>query len=80
LTRVLETIEWFDPREQLPDADAVVLVRAPAKDEPVWLGWYDGVYWFCVDGSEYEEGTVTGWAAIPSGEPDSDSAPARRAP
>ena len=64
-----ECITWHEVAEQLPDTERTVLVYAPDFDEPVWLGWYDGVYWFGVDGVEFEDGTVKRWAELPSGNP-----------
>jgi hypothetical protein len=67
-----ETIEWFAVTDKLPDADITVLVNAPGADEPVWLGWYDGVFWFAVTGDGYGDedeiaAEVTAWAHIPRG-------------
>jgi len=62
-----ETITWHDLPGKLPDADTTVLVHVPECDEPVWLGWYDGVYWFGVDGVEFEDGQVKRWANLPTG-------------
>jgi hypothetical protein len=67
-----ETIEWRQVADELPDADTFVLVYAPGAVEPVWLGFYDGVYWFSVDGPEYgneEEiaAPVVAWAPMPKG-------------
>jgi hypothetical protein len=62
-----ETILWTRAAEKLPDDDMAVLVYAPIADEPVWIGWYDGVYWFSADGGEYAEGAVQGWAPLPRG-------------
>jgi uncharacterized protein DUF551 len=70
----LETIAWIAVADSLPDADTTVLVFAPGMDEQVWLGFYDGCYWFGVDAVEYgdEEAEptrprVTHWADIPAG-------------
>jgi hypothetical protein len=62
-----ETITWHAVADQLPDAETTVLVHAPNVDEPVWLGWYDGVFWFGVDGTEYEDDEVVAWAQLPAG-------------
>jgi len=67
-----ETISWHSVEESLPDDVEMVLVHAPGADEPVWLGFYDGVHWFSVDGPEYgneEEiaATVKAWAVMPKG-------------
>lgn len=71
-TPVIEYVTWIDVADHLPDSDEVVLVSAPGANEPVWLGFYDGVYWFSVDGPEYgneEEiaATVVAWAVMPKG-------------
>jgi hypothetical protein len=62
-----ESLTWHSVDAQLPDADTTVLVSAPDCSEPVWLGWYDGVYWFGVDATEYKDGLVKAWAEMPSG-------------
>lgn len=67
-----ETINWISVDEQLPDDNIAVLVYAPGADEPVWIGSYDGVYWFSEAGPEYgndEEiaARVTAWAHVPKG-------------
>lgn len=67
-----ETISWISVEDQLPDADTTVLVSAPESDEPIWLGFYDGVYWFAVGGEDYgtdegELGAVVAWAEMPGG-------------
>jgi hypothetical protein len=68
----IEQIEWRSVTEELPDVDTVVLVHAPKSDEPVWLGHYDGVYWFAVGGEGYGDEheipeEVTAWAIMPAG-------------
>jgi hypothetical protein len=60
-----EQITWYDVTEQLPDADLAVLINAPGHREPVWLGFYDGVFWFDVNGGEVER--VERWAELPKG-------------
>jgi hypothetical protein len=67
-----ETINWVLAADALPDDDTTVLVYAPGAGEPVWLGFYDGCYWFSVDGCKYgnEEEIaqqVTAWAMMPKG-------------
>jgi hypothetical protein len=69
---VAETIMWHAVADKLPDDETMVIVHAPAADEPVWLGFYDGCYWFSADGPEYgneEEiaAPVTHWADLPVG-------------
>lgn len=64
-----ETLLWRAVSHELPDADEIVLVYAPKAEEPVWLGWYDGVYWFAVDGSDYSTAAVEAWAPMPGGPP-----------
>ena len=48
-----ETISWKSVEDELPDVDTTVLLHAPGADEPVWLGHYDGVFWFAVGGEGY---------------------------
>lgn len=67
-----ETISWIAVADQLPDADTTVLVHAPGSDEPVWLGFYDGFFWFAVTGDGYGDedeiaAEVTAWATMPMG-------------
>jgi hypothetical protein len=68
----VETLEWIEPRHQLPDADTTVLVFAREADDPVWLGYWDGKSWFTVNGVEYSNAdeiaaSVTAWATLPTG-------------
>ena len=70
----IESIEWISVKDATPDADTTVLVFAPGSDEPVWLGFYDDVYWFSVDGGCYDAEdkseiphAVVAWAKMPSG-------------
>jgi hypothetical protein len=62
-----ETILWTRVEDKLPDDDTSVLVYAPLSDEPVWVGWYDGVYWFAADAADYADGAVKAWAPLPRG-------------
>jgi Protein of unknown function (DUF551) len=67
-----ETISWFSVAEKLPDADTTVLVYVPGSDEPVWLGFYDGCFWFAVTGDGYGDedeiaAEVKAWATMPKG-------------
>lgn len=67
-----ECVEWHAVTDSLPDSDTTVIVYAPGATEPVWLGFYDGVYWFSVDGPTYGDAeeipqAVTAWAAMPRG-------------
>jgi Protein of unknown function (DUF551) len=63
-----ESIEWIAVKDRLPDDDTTVLVCSPNSHEPVWLGWYDGCFWFGVDATEYEDDTpVVAWAPMPKG-------------
>jgi hypothetical protein len=69
-----EQISWYAVGEKMPDPDTTVLVNAPGSDEPVWLGYHDGVYWFSVDGGCYDPDdqteipcAVTAWATMPRG-------------
>lgn len=68
----IESIEWRAVADELPDADVTVLVYAPGSDEPVWLGFYDDVYWFAVTGDGYGDpdeiaAEVIAWAPMPKG-------------
>lgn len=70
--RDIESIQWISVTEQLPDADTTVLVHAPGADDPVWLGFYDGVFWFAVTGAAYGDqdeiaAEVSAWATMPAG-------------
>ena len=67
-----ETLEWHSVTDSLPDADTTVLVFAPAADDPIWLGYFDGTSWFADTGMEYssydEQGSeVKAWASLPLG-------------
>jgi hypothetical protein len=69
---IAETISWIPVADKLPDADTTVLICAPASDEPIWTGFYDGVYWFAVGGEMYGNDDelseqVTHWASFPRG-------------
>ncbi len=68
---IQETITWHEPTEQLPDVDVTVLIHIPGfiKPGPVWLGWYDGVFWFGVGDIELEDDAVVRWAELPKGNP-----------
>lgn len=68
----IEQIEWKSVADELPDNDTTVLVHAPGADEPVWLGFYDGCFWFSVDGPTYGDeeeipAPVLAWAVMPKG-------------
>lgn len=68
----IEQVEWILVKDATPDADTTVLVYAPGSDEPVWLGFYDDVYWFAVTGDGYGDpdeiaAEVVAWAPIPKG-------------
>lgn len=68
----IESIEWISVKDATPDADTTVMVYAPHSDEPVWLGFYDDVYWFAVTGDGYGDpdeiaAEVVAWAPIPKG-------------
>jgi hypothetical protein len=68
----LEVIQWHAVTEQLPDADTTVLVCAPEADDPVWLGFYDGFFWFLVTLDGYGDpdqiaAEVIAWAPVPRG-------------
>jgi hypothetical protein len=69
---VAETLMWNAVAEKLPDDDTTVIVYAPGAEEPVWFGFYDGVYWFATTGEEYSNeeeihAPVTHWADLPVG-------------
>lgn len=63
---MIEQLEW-NSASSPPDPDTTVLIKCPKLDEPVWFGWYDGVYWFLIDGADLNEGDVTAWADLPAG-------------
>lgn len=67
-----EQISWISVDELLPDDDTTVLICAPAASDPVWLGFYDGVYWFastgeCYGNDEEIAAPVKAWAQMPRG-------------
>jgi hypothetical protein len=67
---IAETIHWRLVADELPDADTTVLVYAPGASDPVWMGYYDDVYWFAVGGEEYGNDeeiaeAVVAWAPMP---------------
>lgn len=68
-----ELITWVDAEEKLPDSDTTVLVFAPGADDPVWVGYHDGCFWFGIDDVEYDDDSdsdhpkVTHWADLPAG-------------
>ena len=64
MVAVTETIEWFKIDDTLPDADTTVLI-ARQDDPEVWLGYYDGVHWRCIDGFKLND--VIHWAHPPKG-------------
>ncbi len=53
---------WKDAAIELPDADLTVLICTPEGDEPVFLGYLDGVDWRNIHN---EVVTVTHWADLP---------------
>lgn len=72
MSAIAESIQWVDVKDALPDEVTTVLVCAPDSDEPIWLGYYDGVYWFSVDGPTYGDpdeiaAEVVAWAPMPKG-------------
>lgn len=53
---------WKDAAIELPDADRTVLIHTPGEDEPVFLGYLDGVEWRNIHN---EEVAVAHWAELP---------------
>jgi hypothetical protein len=47
--RMTETVTWV-PIASPPDADVTVQLFDKDASEPVWLGWFNGVGWYYVDG------------------------------
>jgi hypothetical protein len=62
-----ETLVWYSA-DAPPDDDTTVMINMPKSDEPVWLGWHEGIQcWHTIEGAELARGTVTAWAAMPTG-------------
>jgi hypothetical protein len=66
-----ETIVWYSA-DAPPEDEDPVLIFSPGADEPVWVGFYDGVYWFAKGcDNEYGDGQgetpVKAWAPLPTG-------------
>lgn len=57
-------IEWIDCELQMPDADMAVLIYAPRAEDPVWLGFFDGLNWRDVEAMTADG--VTHWAELPA--------------
>lgn len=53
---------WKPVTEELPDSALTVLVHHPEEDEPVWLGYHDGVTWRATEGTRI---SVTHWMPMP---------------
>lgn len=66
LATVEEAVRWHSAAE-LPDSDLSVLIYAPNMDEPVWIGWHDGMSWVGADGAKYPPGSVVAWSDLPAG-------------
>ena len=65
---LLETVEWRRVSKELPDAETTVLINMPDSNEPIWLGWYDGVsLWFDVSGAVIGRNCVKHWAPMLAG-------------
>jgi hypothetical protein len=66
---------WIACEDDRPDEDMIVIVYAPAQNDPVWLGYHDGDRWLSVDGTELD---VSHWQDLPE-PPDAEeeSAPER---
>lgn len=62
--KVYRWIHW-KPCSYLPDANTTVMVSLDTDkhDEPVWLGYHDGLSWQSIEGGELEG--VLGWADLP---------------
>lgn len=63
-TKDISVAAWRSVEDEMPDADETVLVHAADADEPVWLGYFDGDVWRCVEGPIRK---VTDWAPMPDG-------------
>lgn len=59
-------MHWQTPGT-LPDSDTTVMVALDPEfhDEPVWLGYHDGLDWMDIDGNVLV--SVLGWAELPKG-------------
>ncbi len=56
-------MRWIPVQECLPDSDLTVITFSPTGcDDPVWLGYWDGEYWFSAEGFRI---VVTHWMDLP---------------
>lgn len=39
---------WQPVAGGLPDSERTVLVYSPMSNEPVWMGWHDGLSWLYI--------------------------------
>lgn len=61
-----ELICWHNATDELPDAEATVLVRTlDERSDPVWPGYLDGEQWRHADGCPLDD--VIFWADMPGG-------------
>ena len=59
-----EIIEWFDPADEMPDADLTVLIL-PSGEVDTVFGFFDGERWR--DSEGFAVGAVAFWAHKPEG-------------
>lgn len=56
-------LRWIPVEESLPDSDLTVMTFSPVgSDEPVWLGYWDGEFWYSAEGFRI---FVTHWMEFP---------------
>ena len=58
-------MKWNEVKTHMPDGDTTVLVFNKDSNEPVWFGYFDGLYWRDVYGGLLD--TPTHWAEMPEG-------------
>jgi hypothetical protein len=66
---LIESIQWIDVKEALPDDDRMVLVLVPSNIFPVSFAYFDakkGNTWFW-SGAWSVQRSVTHWAECPKG-------------
>jgi hypothetical protein len=68
-----EEIQWWSPRERMPDDDTTVLLWVPESDgEPVWPGHWSGEEWCWTCGTPVPQ-EVQAWADVPIGPQGTDA-------
>jgi len=60
--KLIEETRWRDCSREMPDADTTVLIACPDENEPVWMGYWDGLAWWSVEGGTVK---VSHWKHLP---------------